>query len=90
MAGNVWQWNESLYPGHPFPQLRGAAFDWSVAAPALGPGGTGYTAEVPSDIRNDIGFRVAMIPEPSTLILAALGGLALLTWTRSGCRSNLS
>jgi hypothetical protein len=28
------------------------------------------------------GFRLAMIPEPSTLILAALGGLALLAIRR--------
>ena len=29
-----------------------------------------------------IGFRVAMVPEPSSMILAALGGLALLAYRR--------
>jgi hypothetical protein len=46
--------------------------------------GTVYRASDgrPGSLARRVGFRVAMIPEPSTLALDALGGLALLAYRR--------
>ena len=74
-GGNVWEWNESTYLGSGNNEIRGGS--WVSNASALtplisiedAPWGGGY----------NIGFRVAMIPEPSALSLLAfgLGGLVV-------------
>jgi len=69
--GNVWEWNESLNI-FPLGRLRGSS--WS------GTGGGGLAASLrsfinnPSNEFNNVGFRVATVPEPTSLLL--LVGLA--------------
>jgi formylglycine-generating enzyme len=77
MMGNVWEWNETLI-GEYYRGLRGGAFG--------GYGGNhAYLMSSKRDINNPeyeyatghVGFRIASIPEPCTLGLLALGGLAV-------------
>lgn len=70
-AGNVSEWNESSLIEW---RLRGGSFQTSSSR--------AHAAEVPElfplSERRDVGFRVAMIPEPSTIALAACGIAAML------------
>ncbi len=79
MAGNVWQWNETSTYSHR--GLRGGSYS-SISFLDLY--FTYRTDYYPSFERDDIGFRVAMIPEPSTCVPAALGlaALAACGWRR--------
>jgi hypothetical protein len=74
MAGDVWQWTERLV-NDTSRGLRGGTYGSSaitlssMAGFSIDPAG-GFIA---------VGFHVAMIPEPSTGVLAALG-FALAAW----------
>jgi formylglycine-generating enzyme required for sulfatase activity len=79
--GNVYEWIETAYDlvnnvPDEFRGLRGGAWD-------DGTGSIGFSALnsvnplTQQSIYGDIGFRVAMIPEPTSLSLLALSGLAL-------------
>ncbi len=73
-GGNVWEWNEQQIGGS-HRELRGG--DWYNSASNLS---AGYWSHiVPTSEGLTGGFRVAMIPEPSTglLLLTGLAGLAL-------------
>jgi formylglycine-generating enzyme required for sulfatase activity len=79
-GGNIAQWIESLYLDY-YAQARGATFGalpLSLAA-NQGPSYGGY----PTDRSSGIGFRLAMIPEPSTGLLVFAGLLGLAGWRRS-------
>jgi len=73
MGGNVWEWNEAIL-SQVFRGFRGGSFyvrDLGLLASyryGLDPVHESY----------EIGFRVAEVPEPVTMSLLALGGLALL------------
>ncbi len=67
-AGNVSEWNESLAYG-PFRGIRGGAF-FSNQYP---PSASGPNTIVPAGENSFIGFRVATVPEPSSLALAGIG-----------------
>lgn len=79
MAGNVFEWNELKFSGttiDPFRGVRGGSWDYD----------TDYSLSdqrwyewVIRDSRS-IGFRVATVPEPSTLALAVLGMLGVGAW----------
>ncbi len=75
-GGNVWEWNETLV-SESFRGSRGGAFNNS----------SGYlpssyrSSNSPTDEFDDLGFRVATVPEPGTLLMGALGMVALL-WCR--------
>jgi formylglycine-generating enzyme required for sulfatase activity len=84
-GGNAWEWNDTIV-NHSYGQfrgLRGGSFgDWG-----FGPGGTGYMhASYHYDYPDDnpwfedglLGVRFAVVPEPATLALLVLGGLAML------------
>jgi formylglycine-generating enzyme len=76
--GNVWEWNESIFHSDGAYGRRGGCWSTGGTAASLmadareDHGGYAYT------VSNDIGFRVAEVPEPATLSLIVLGGLALL------------
>ena len=77
MGGNELQWTESLIGGSSR-VARSGAFN----APS---DGLKSLAQVPGNPAFGLftyGFRVASIPEPSTIVLAAFGGLALLAYRR--------
>lgn len=71
-GGNVWEWNDAEIGSAR--GLRGGA--WNVEGEVLLRseirGSTGPTTEA-----SDVGFRVAIVPEPSVAALAALGAAAL-------------
>jgi sulfatase modifying factor 1 len=82
MGGNVFQWNEALIAGLTR-GLRGG--QWGADLSNLLSSRRVY--DDPSDVSNGTGFRVASIegvPEPSSLVLAALGlfGLVACGWRR--------
>ena len=82
MMGNVWEWMESPYTsGDDLAgsnrAIRGGAYYFGFGNDDLG-SSTRFTAGPDSDA-NFVGFRVASeIPEPATLALLALGGMAIL------------
>jgi formylglycine-generating enzyme required for sulfatase activity len=68
-GGNVWEWNESANRNSAQRGMRGGSFDISS--------GTLHASFLFSDFypwfeANLLGFRVASIPEPSTLLLATM------------------
>ena len=72
-GGNVWEWNEALVYGS-YRGLRVGSFDsydGNLRASARGYDNPTY------EYYND-GVRVSAVPEPATLSLLALGGLALI------------
>ena len=77
-GGNVWEWNEALIPDQYgtgwYGGLRGGAFIdgvWALRASERGLNGR-------TDGSYNFGFRVSEVPEPTCLVVVALGGLALL------------
>lgn len=71
MAGNVYEWNDSI-PAGPFRgPMVGGAYDniagWLTPLNA-------YVA-LPTTEREQVGFRVVLVPEPSVASLLALGAL---------------
>ncbi|HUT10222.1 MAG TPA: SUMF1/EgtB/PvdO family nonheme iron enzyme [Thermoguttaceae bacterium] len=77
-GGNVGEWNEGFYnSGMGFRCVRGG--DWK-----MGIMDSSDRDSFPTFEPEHVGFRVARVPEPSTLILLATGALGLLAfvWRR--------
>ena len=79
-AGNVYEWNEAIVwqnATYACRGIRGGFFgdygDYLIAS------GRGYDS--PADESNGLGFRLAVVPEPSSLI-ALVGGLGMLLGMR--------
>ena len=72
-GGNVWEWNEAVIGSSR--GLDGGS--WLFGSLGLG---ASFRSRVGPPIEvNDVGFRVAsQVPEPSTLLLGALGAIGLL------------
>lgn len=73
MMGNSWEWNETLVNNER--GLRGGSFE--IGGPLEGPASSYRTSGNQHYEDNAFGFRVASVPEPATLLLLGLGGLAL-------------
>jgi len=73
LAGNVWEWTEEIYfRDDRLREIRGASF--------VDGGGYLATSDLaifPTDESSVVGFRLAMIPEPGTGFLVALGMVGL-------------
>jgi formylglycine-generating enzyme len=76
-SGDVWQWNDTLIGGS-LRVFRGGSWEFY----------SNYLASSYRDGRNpdavfeDLGFRVALVPEPSTLVLAVLAVLIVSLFRR--------
>lgn len=75
--GNVWEWNEAVVNSS-FRGLRGGSWYY-------------YSFDLRAVFRSDfypayessvIGFRVAMVPEPSAILVGALAMVGMLVWRR--------
>jgi formylglycine-generating enzyme required for sulfatase activity len=74
-GGNVWEWNDAVTSFALSRRgLRGSSFDSTGSnLRASSRDGTGPTFE-----DNDLGFRVASVPEPTSLLLTMLAGGVML------------
>ena len=72
MMGNVYQWNETS-TSNGYYDFRGGK--WNETAGTLG-SNVGYFGR-PYMEYGGVGFRVASIPEPATMMLLGLGGMFL-------------
>jgi formylglycine-generating enzyme required for sulfatase activity len=75
-GGNVWEWNEAVIG-----TCRGLRGESCFLGDESHLRATYRGYYLPLDEQADIGFRVSDVPEPATLSLLALGGLALLSST---------
>ena len=75
MGGNVWEWNETVISGL-HRGVHGGSFDYHIAGGAMRASSRGDNS--PTYEYFNVGFRVAEVPEPATLSLLSLGGLAIL------------
>ena len=75
MGGDVWQWNEALVSGA-YRGSRGGGWlsDSSDLASSV------RLNSNPTDEYHSIGFRVASVPEPSSLTLSVFAFMALAVW----------
>ena len=73
-GGNVWEWNEAVLYGSAR-GLRGGGY--KTSSPSLLASGRVYDGS-PTVQYFPIGFRVAQVPEPATMMLLALGTLAMV------------
>jgi formylglycine-generating enzyme required for sulfatase activity len=78
MMGNDWEWNETLSDS--YRGMRGGS--WYVS-PASHLASSSQGSYLPSNEDYNVGFRVASVPEPATLLLLGLGGLSLLRKRRA-------
>jgi len=79
-CGNIQEFNETIVNNGTRRALRGGSFssNWSTLV-------AHYSGSVdPASTSNLYGFRVAEVPEPTTLSLLALGGLAMLRRRKRG------
>lgn len=72
-AGNVYEWNDAIISGSSR-GLRGGS--WNNFEGDLRSSDRGY--DVPTYELNIVGFRVASVPEPTSLVLTMLAGTVML------------
>ena len=71
-GGNVWEWNEEIVAGS-FRGIRGGSWFYDASYLGVSPPNVAN----PSFEYDDLGFRVASIPEPGTGLLVMTGLLGL-------------
>jgi formylglycine-generating enzyme required for sulfatase activity len=77
-GGNVWEWTEGYVADGGFYVQRGGAYSFI-------PGNLESSIErlgTPTDEVDFVGFRVAMVPEPSTALLLMVGLIGFARWRR--------
>ena len=74
-GGDVFQWNDAVISGSSR-GLRGGS--WGFGEFSLQPSGRDYAG--PTTELNYVGFRLASVPEPTTMGLVLLVGAGLLLW----------
>ncbi|MBE3037546.1 MAG: SUMF1/EgtB/PvdO family nonheme iron enzyme [Chloroflexi bacterium] len=82
-TGNVWEWNEAIIVySDPHRGLRGGSFDGDeyFQRAAL------RSDDEPMDQTSNDGFRVAAVPEPTSMVLLALAGVGMLMGRREPSR----
>jgi formylglycine-generating enzyme len=72
MGGNAWQWTETI--NYSARYMRGGSYNWDYSY--LHSGASNWLLYPTQELEN-VGFRVALVPEPATLSLLALGGLLI-------------
>lgn len=77
-GGNVYEWNDSIW----FDSERGhRGGGWDIGEATLK--STDRFTKAPPEFGNeDVGFRVAAVPEPSTYVLLLMTGAGALWWMR--------
>jgi formylglycine-generating enzyme required for sulfatase activity len=76
-GGNVWEWNEALISGS-LRRWRGGT--WAdVSSNLLA---SDQSDDDPTNEYDDVGFRVATVPEPGTAVLALVGCMLMLWWSK--------
>lgn len=76
--GNVWEWNEALISSS-FRGLRSGSWDSNLRSLRARIRGN----DVPTIETVNVGFRVATVPEPSTVLMGALAACGLLVRWRA-------
>jgi len=82
MMGNVLEWTEDLYDSSRYAS-RGGSYGSSAGALDSDSRGGGY----PDREYSNSGFRVVMVPEPSTLLLFCVGGIGAWVLRRNKRKS---
>ena len=88
LAGNIWEWCESAFDGvndsaTENRELRGSAWILNSSSPwGLASDRRTQGEPIPEEVDYYLGFRVAMIPEPSSLSLLLAGGAVLIAGRR--------
>lgn len=79
-CGNVWEWNDTLAfdVGGAERGMRGGSFDDYGNLGGLTAGASYRYYDLPSDGMASLGFRVSQVPEPSSLLAIAVGGVAVM------------
>ena len=77
MGGNIWQWTDTTTDGGFSRGIRGG----TASSPATDLLARTRDTDLASLQPEGMGFRVAEIPEPSTLALAAFGFIGLAAWS---------
>ncbi|MDP7163255.1 MAG: PEP-CTERM sorting domain-containing protein, partial [Phycisphaerae bacterium] len=71
---NVWEWNEAMIGSTR--GIRGGAYH--IGSYYYDLRSSTRIGDYPSNEYYDLGFRVASVPEPCSLVLLGLGGLTLM------------
>ena len=82
MMGNVWEWAEAIYKDTR-QLVRGGSYGSDALTMNSAVRGGGY----PDREYSDTGFRIVMIPEPSTVLLFSIGGIGAWLLRRNRVKS---